>query len=213
MAPAAMPFSAAIHGTADSSAGLHRQVGRRQLGRMALGGTIGVGLLLRNSVTIQLAEPGVTVSPGLGAAITVIVAYALAKMPIVRPVTGRPRVDAECYLSPSRALHPLEGLFASLWHGVGMNVFRVARSADHSFRFSQCIRTGPRSTAPLALEGAPLPTLARLSFFPGVAGSTFLVCRLEYPVPPSVVFLAAITLAYCFREKSGEPAVMENRVR
>jgi L-asparagine transporter-like permease len=180
---------------------------------VGLGGAIGVGLFLGSSVTTQLAGPGVTVRHGLGAATTVVVAYARAEMPIVHPVAGRFRVCAECCLSPSRALHRLKGLFAALWHGGGRNVFPVARSADHSLRFSQCIRTEPGSTAPLAIEAAPLPTLLGLVFFLGIAGSTFLVRGFEYTVPTFVVFFAAITLAYCFREKSGEPAVMENRVR
>jgi amino acid transporter, AAT family len=67
---------------------------------VAIGGAIGVGLFLGSSVTIRLAGPGVIISYLLGAAITLVVAYALAEMAVVHPVAGSFGVYAECYLSP-----------------------------------------------------------------------------------------------------------------
>jgi amino acid transporter, AAT family len=80
--------------------GLHRQLSKRQLSMIAIGGAIGVGLFLGSSVTIRLAGPGVIISYLLGAAITVVVAYALAEMAVVHPVAGSFGVYAERYLSP-----------------------------------------------------------------------------------------------------------------
>ena len=99
---AAAPASPAA-GSADSapfSEGLHRQLSKRQLTMIAIGGAIGVGLFLGSSVTIQLAGPGVIISYLLGAVITVVVAYALAEMAVVHPVAGSFGVYAERYLSP-----------------------------------------------------------------------------------------------------------------
>src|SRR5690242_16651465 len=80
--------------------GLHRQLSKRQLGMIAIGGAIGVGLFLGSSVTIRLAGPAVIISYLLGAAITVVVAYALAEMAVVHPVAGSFGVHAERYLNP-----------------------------------------------------------------------------------------------------------------
>ena len=101
MANAAMPDSPAGGFEAVASPeGLHRQLSQRQLSMIAIGGAIGVGLFLGSSVTIQLAGPGVILSYLLGAAITVVVAYALAEMAVVHPVAGSFGVYAERYLSP-----------------------------------------------------------------------------------------------------------------
>jgi L-asparagine transporter-like permease len=66
---------------------------------IAIGGAIGVGLFLGSSVTIQLAGPGVILSYLGGAAIAIVVAYALAEMAVVQPVAGSFGVYAETYLS------------------------------------------------------------------------------------------------------------------
>ena len=101
VADTAQPASpAAGFETVASSEGLHRQLSQRQLSMIAIGGAIGVGLFLGSSVTIQLAGPGVILSYLLGAAITVVVAYALAEMAVVHPVAGSFGVYAERYLSP-----------------------------------------------------------------------------------------------------------------
>ncbi len=101
VADGAQPASpAAGFETATSSDGLHRQLSQRQLSMIAIGGAIGVGLFLGSSVTVQLAGPGVILSYLLGAAITVVVAYALAEMAVVHPVAGSFGVYAERYLSP-----------------------------------------------------------------------------------------------------------------
>jgi len=80
--------------------GLHRRLGQRQLTMMAIGGAIGVGLFLGSSVTIRLAGPAVILSYLLGAAIALIMSYALAEMAVVHPVAGAFGVYAEKYLNP-----------------------------------------------------------------------------------------------------------------
>lgn len=80
--------------------GLQRRLSQRQLSMLAIGGAIGVGLFLGSSVTIRLAGPAVIVSYFLGAAIAMIVAYALAEMAVVHPVAGAFGVYAQIYLNP-----------------------------------------------------------------------------------------------------------------
>jgi L-asparagine transporter-like permease len=67
---------------------------------IAIGGAIGVGLFLGSSVTIRLAGPAVIISYLLGAAITIVVACALAEMAVAHPVAGSFGVYAERYLTP-----------------------------------------------------------------------------------------------------------------
>ncbi len=99
VATPALPSASVVEGVA-SAEGLHRKLSQRQLSMIAIGGAIGVGLFLGSSVTIQLAGPAVIISYLLGAAITAIVAYALAEMAVVHPVAGSFGVYAERYLSP-----------------------------------------------------------------------------------------------------------------
>jgi len=89
---------------ADSSAateeGLHRSLTSRQLTMIAIGGAIGVGLFLGSTVTIGLAGPGVILTYLFGAAIALVMGYALAEMAVVHPQAGSFGVYAERYLSP-----------------------------------------------------------------------------------------------------------------
>jgi amino acid transporter, AAT family len=87
-------------GIADEQDGLQRRLTQRQLTMIAIGGAIGVGLFLGSSVTIELAGPGVIVSYLLGALIAIVVAYSLAEMAVVHPVSGSFGIYAEKYLSP-----------------------------------------------------------------------------------------------------------------
>src|SRR5215469_698664 len=92
------PATGASH-TASSGSDLQRRLSQRQLSMLALGGAIGVGLFLGSSITIRLAGPGVIIAYLVGAAIAMIVAYALAEMAVVHPVAGGFGVYAETYLN------------------------------------------------------------------------------------------------------------------
>ena len=91
-------------GTAAPSAtteeGLQRRLTSRQLTMIAIGSAIGVGLFLGSTVTIGLAGPGVIVTYVFGAAIALVMGYALAEMAVVHPLAGSFGVYAERYLSP-----------------------------------------------------------------------------------------------------------------
>src|SRR5438093_6640974 len=80
--------------------GLQRRLTSRQLTMIAIGSAIGVGLFLGSTVTIGLAGPAVIVTYVIGAAIALIMGYALAEMAVVHPLAGSFGVYAERYLSP-----------------------------------------------------------------------------------------------------------------
>ena len=67
---------------------------------IAIGSAIGVGLFLGSTVTIGLAGPGVIITYLIGAAIALVMGYALAEMAVVHPLAGSFGVYAERYLSP-----------------------------------------------------------------------------------------------------------------
>jgi L-asparagine transporter-like permease len=79
--------------------GLQRGLNQRQLTMIAIGSAIGVGLFLGSTFTISLAGPGVIITYVMGAAIALIMAYALAEMAVTHPMAGSFGVYAERYLS------------------------------------------------------------------------------------------------------------------
>jgi L-asparagine transporter-like permease len=85
---------------ASAEEGLHRRLTSRQLTMIAIGSAIGVGLFLGSTVTIGLAGPAVILTYLIGAAITLVMGYALAEMAVVHPLAGSFGVYAERYLSP-----------------------------------------------------------------------------------------------------------------
>ena len=86
--------------SATTEEGLQRRLTSRQLTMIAIGSAIGVGLFLGSTVTIGLAGPGVIVTYVFGAAIALVMGYALAEMAVVHPLAGSFGVYAERYLSP-----------------------------------------------------------------------------------------------------------------
>src|SRR5512135_450754 len=80
--------------------GLQRQLSRRQLTMIAMGGAIGTGLFLGSGLAIGLAGPGVILSYVLGVLVCLVMMSALTEMAVVHPTAGSFGVYAETYLSP-----------------------------------------------------------------------------------------------------------------
>lgn len=95
-----MSASRTVVQSVSTEEGLQRRLTSRQLTMIAIGSAIGVGLFLGSTVTIGLAGPGVIVTYVFGAAIALIMGYALAEMAVVHPLAGSFGVYAERYLSP-----------------------------------------------------------------------------------------------------------------
>ena len=79
--------------------GLKRELAARQMAMVAVGGSIGTGLLLGSGAAIQVAGPAVVVSYVLSALIAWTVAMALGEMSSAHPAAGSFGVYAEIYLN------------------------------------------------------------------------------------------------------------------
>ena len=83
----------------DQEHGLKHELSARQMAMVAVGGSIGTGLLLGSGAAIQVAGPAVVVSYIASAAISWTVAVALGEMSAVHPAAGSFGVYAELYLN------------------------------------------------------------------------------------------------------------------
>src|SRR5512146_1945219 len=79
--------------------GLKRELNARQLAMVAVGGSIGTGLLLGSGAAIQVAGPAVVISFLVSALISWTVAMAMGEMSAVHPAAGSFGVYAELYLN------------------------------------------------------------------------------------------------------------------
>jgi amino acid transporter, AAT family len=80
--------------------GLRRQLSAGQMTMVAVGGSIGTGLLLGSGAAVQIAGPAVVLTYVLGAAIAWTVTMALGEMASAHPAAGSFGVYAERYLNP-----------------------------------------------------------------------------------------------------------------
>ena len=72
----------------DQEQGLRHQLGAGQMAMVAVGGSIGTGLLLGSAAALEIAGPGVILSFALAAFITLTVTMALGELSSVHPAAG-----------------------------------------------------------------------------------------------------------------------------
>ncbi len=102
-----------------SESGLRRQLGAGQIAMVAVGGSIGTGLLLGSGAAVQIAGPAVTVSYLVGALIAWAVTMALGEMASAHPAAGSFGVYAERYLNPWAGFVARYGYWFSVTIAVG----------------------------------------------------------------------------------------------
>lgn len=85
--------------TPNPESGLRRQLSAGQITMVAVGGSIGTGLLLGTAAAIQLAGPAVILSFVLAAFISGTVALALAELATAHPAAGSFGVYGDLYLN------------------------------------------------------------------------------------------------------------------
>ena len=83
----------------DQEQGLKRELTARQMAMVAVGGSIGTGLLLGSGAAIQVAGPAVVLTFVLSALISWTVAMALGEMSAIHPAAGSFGVYADLYLN------------------------------------------------------------------------------------------------------------------
>jgi len=81
-----------------STGGLRRDLSGRQVGMIALGGSIGTGLFLSSGLAINIAGPAVVIAYAIAAFAALALAYALAEMVVVHPEAGGFGPIAQRYL-------------------------------------------------------------------------------------------------------------------
>ena len=102
--------------------GLKKELSARQMAMVAVGGSIGTGLLLGSGAAIQVAGPAAILSYGLSAAIALTVALALGEMSSVHPAAGSFGVYAELYLNRWAGFVARYGYWFSVVIAIGSEV-------------------------------------------------------------------------------------------
>jgi amino acid transporter, AAT family len=102
--------------------GLKRELTARQMAMVAVGGSIGTGLLLGSGAAIQVAGPAVVLTFVLSALISWTVAMALGEMSAVHPAAGSFGVYAELYLNRWAGFVARYGYWCSVIIAVGAEV-------------------------------------------------------------------------------------------
>ncbi|HKW76812.1 MAG TPA: amino acid permease [Terriglobales bacterium] len=102
--------------------GLKRELGARQMAMVAVGGSIGTGLLLGSGAAIQVAGPAVIVTYIVSALISFTVAMALGEMSAVHPAAGSFGVYAELYLNDWAGFVARYGYWFSVVIAIGSEV-------------------------------------------------------------------------------------------
>lgn len=103
----------------DQEQGLKHELSARQIAMVAVGGSIGTGLLLGSGAAIQIAGPAVIVSYLIAAAISFTVAMALGEMSAAHPAAGSFGVYAEEYLNSWAGFVARYGYWFSVVSAIG----------------------------------------------------------------------------------------------
>jgi amino acid transporter, AAT family len=103
----------------DQEHGLKHELRAGQIAMVAVGGSIGTGLLLGSGAAIQLAGPAVISSYVISALISFIVAMAIGEMSAVHPAAGSFGVYAEHYLNSWAGFVARYGYWFSVVSAIG----------------------------------------------------------------------------------------------
>jgi len=106
--------------------GLKRELTARQMAMVAVGGSIGTGLLLGSGAAIQVAGPAVVLTFVLSALISWTVAMALGEMSAVHPAAGSFGVYAELYINRWAGFVARYGYWFAVIIAVGSEVVAAA---------------------------------------------------------------------------------------
>jgi AAT family amino acid transporter len=99
--------------------GLRRELSARQMAMVAVGGSIGTGLLLGSGYAISIAGPAVIISYVITALMCWTVAMAMGEMSSVHPAAGSFGVYAELYLNPWAGFVARSGYWISVVIAIG----------------------------------------------------------------------------------------------
>ncbi|MGH9503129.1 MAG: amino acid permease [Terriglobales bacterium] len=106
--------------------GLLHQLGAGQMAMVAVGGSIGTGLLLGSAAALEIAGPGVILSFALAAFIALTVAMALGELSSVHPAAGSFGVYADLYLNQWAGFISRAGYWAAISISIGAELVASA---------------------------------------------------------------------------------------
>src|ERR1700736_2492506 len=114
--------------------GLHHQLTAGQMTMVAVGGSIGTGLLLGSAAALEIAGPAVILSFALAACINLTVAMALGELASAHPAAGSFGVYGDLYLNPFAGFIARAGY----WLGIALNIGAemIAAATYMSYWFS-----------------------------------------------------------------------------
>jgi AAT family amino acid transporter len=113
--------------------GLRRQLTAGQMAMVAVGGSIGTGLLLGSAAAIEVAGPAVVLTFGLAAFITWTVTLALGELASHHPAAGAFRLYGDLYLNEWAGFLSGAGYWAAIAISIGAEM--VASATYMAFWF------------------------------------------------------------------------------
>src|ERR1700722_4078434 len=106
--------------------GLRHQLSAGQMAMVAVGGSIGTGLLLGSAAAIQIAGPAVILSFALAAFICWTVTMAFGELSSVHPGAGSFGLYADLYLNPWSGFVSRAGYWIAISVSIGANLVAAA---------------------------------------------------------------------------------------
>src|ERR1700737_1758553 len=106
--------------------GLHPQLSAGQMAMVAVGGSIGTGLLLGSAAALEIAGPAVILSFALAACINLTVAMALGELASTHPAAGSFGVYGDLYLNHWAGFIARAGYWAAISISIGAELVASA---------------------------------------------------------------------------------------
>jgi len=113
--------------------GLHHQLSAGQMTMVAVGGSIGTGLLLGSAAALEVAGPGVIISYVIAAFLAYTVAMALGELASMHPAAGSFGVYGELYLNQYLGFLCRAGYWAAIAFSIGAELTASATYMTYWF--------------------------------------------------------------------------------
>ncbi len=117
----------------DPEAGLYKQLSADQIAMLAVGGSIGTGLLLGSAEALHIAGPAVVLSFVLGGAVIWTVAMAMGELASAHPAAGSFGVYADLYLNRWAGFVARYGYWYAMVVAIGAELLASATYVQHWF--------------------------------------------------------------------------------
>src|SRR6266700_3077205 len=115
-----------VAGKINREEGLRHQLSAGQMAMVAVGGSIGTGLLLGSAAALSIAGPGVIISFALAAFINWTVAMALGELSSMHPATGSFGLYGDLYLNQWAGFIARAGYWAAIAVSIGAELVASA---------------------------------------------------------------------------------------